>query len=177
MISKFKIVTISLVLLKLCTLSVCLDWIEPVSAFVRPRFVLFFFFSLFSRVLEQCGYCSCTVHWTVAANVDFFLHEQYICALFTDSQISLFSNFFIKKGSYDTIHTFKNYFAIMFTVFSFNKISSIQTSPKWTRHLLKLNFLVRIYFVIKWRDTERIYIFYAACAQSRLNSGARNAVA
>ena len=35
-------------------------------------------------------------------------------------QISHFSNFFIKNGSYDTIHTFKNYFAIMFSVSVFN---------------------------------------------------------
>ena len=38
-------------------------------------------------------------------------------ALFTDPQISLFSNFFIKNGSHGTIHIFKNYFAIVF--FSF----------------------------------------------------------
>ena len=34
-----------------------------------------------------------------------------------DSQTSLFSNLFIKNGSYDIIYTFKNYFTIMF--FSF----------------------------------------------------------
>ena len=37
-----------------------------------------------------------------------------------DPQISLFNNFFIKNGSHNTIHTFKNYFAIIFSVFSFN---------------------------------------------------------
>ena len=36
-----------------------------------------------------------------------------------DLQISLFSNFFIKNGSHDTIYTFKNYFASVFSVFSF----------------------------------------------------------
>ena len=34
-------------------------------------------------------------------------------------QISLFSNFFIKNWSYGTIHTFKNYFVTVFSVFSF----------------------------------------------------------
>ena len=34
----------------------------------------------------------------------------------------------IKNGSHNTIHTFKNYFAIVFLVFS--KISCIQTDPK-----------------------------------------------
>ena len=72
-------------------------------------FVCFFFF--FSRVLEN----AVTVQWTVRL----FNHEQYICALFTEPQISLFSNFFIKNGFHGTIHTFKNYFTIMFSVFSF----------------------------------------------------------
>ena len=35
------------------------------------------------------------------------------------------SKFFVKNGSHDTIHTFKNYFVTVFSVFSFNKISSI----------------------------------------------------
>ena len=42
-----------------------------------------------------------------------------------DLQISLFINFFIKNGSHGSIHTFKNYFTTVFSVFS--KISSIQT--------------------------------------------------
>ena len=40
-------------------------------------------------------------------------------------QIPLFSHFFIKNGSYGTIHIFKNYFATVFSVST--KISSIQT--------------------------------------------------
>ena len=36
-----------------------------------------------------------------------------------DPQISLFSNFFIKNGSHNTIYTFKNYFAIVISVISF----------------------------------------------------------
>ena len=44
-----------------------------------------------------------------------------------DSQIPLFRNFFIKNGSHDTIHTFKNYFATVFSVsvfsFSNNKLN------------------------------------------------------
>ena len=48
-----------------------------------------------------------------------FHSEQCIRALFTDPQITLFSNFFIKNGSHGTIHTFKNYFATVFLVFNF----------------------------------------------------------
>ena len=36
-----------------------------------------------------------------------------------DPQITLFNNFFIKNGSHGTIYTFKNYFATVFSVFSF----------------------------------------------------------
>ena len=36
-----------------------------------------------------------------------------------DLQISLYSNFFIKNESQNTIYTFKNYFTIMFSIFSF----------------------------------------------------------
>ena len=69
----------------------------------KTRFSLsFFFFFLLSAV-----------------KTDFFNHGQCICALFTDLQISLFINFFIKNGSHDIIHTFKNYFATMFFSFSF----------------------------------------------------------
>ena len=46
-------------------------------------------------------------------------------------QTLLFINFFIKNGSHSTIHTFKNYFATVFSVFSFSKISSIQIDPKY----------------------------------------------
>ena len=48
-------------------------------------------------------------------------------------QITLFSNFFIKNGSHNTIYTFKNYFATVFSVST--KISSIQTHPKYKRLL------------------------------------------
>ena len=46
-----------------------------------------------------------------------FLVNSARCALFTDLQILLFNNFFIKNGSHSTIHIFKNYFATVF--FSF----------------------------------------------------------
>ena len=57
------------------------------------------------------------------AIVDFVNCEQCICVLFMVPQITLFSNFFIKNGSHNTIYTFKNYFATVFSVsvFSFSK--------------------------------------------------------
>ena len=51
-------------------------------------------------------YCSYTIHGT---------HNHFI------------QKKNIKNGSHDTIHTFKNYFATVFSVF--NKISDIQMDP------------------------------------------------
>ena len=83
-------------------LSMCLD-----CAFVCPRF----FFLRFPFFFFQ------------AAVVDKVFREQCFRALFTNPQITLFSNFFFKNGSHNTIYTFKNYFAIVFSVsvFSFSK--------------------------------------------------------
>ena len=51
-----------------------------------------------------------------------------------DSRV-LYSEKNIKNGSHDTIHTFKNYFVIVFSVFS--KISGIQTDPKSSNTIFK----------------------------------------
>ena len=64
------------------------------------------------------GYCA----WTVARNFDisviFNISVSPVhCS--RDPQILLFSNFFIKNGSHDTSNLFKNDFATMFSVFSF----------------------------------------------------------
>ena len=54
------------------------------------------------------------------------------------SQTSFFSNFFIKNGSHSTIHTFKNYFATVFSVFSFqfqqNKFYPNGYKPRFGLH-------------------------------------------
>ena len=79
-------------------------WIQRFPLNPGLRFLIFFFFF-------------------PAALFDQVNREQCTCALFTDPQIPLFSNFFIKNGSHDTIHTFKNYFVTVFSVsvFSFSK--------------------------------------------------------
>ena len=45
-----------------------------------------------------------------------------------DLQTSFFNKIFIKIESHDTIHTFKNYFVTVFSIFS--KLSGIQIHPK-----------------------------------------------
>ena len=77
-------------------------------------FLLLFFW--FSRI---SGSNAATVHalFMNSSRICWLFHgEQYTRALFTDPQIPLFNNSFIKNGSYGTIHTFKNYFATMFLV-------------------------------------------------------------
>ena len=95
------------------------------SAFAFPKctfcvFSSFFFF--FARVFGQF----CTVQSLLrllfmnsSRNIWLFPVNSARCALFTDPQITFFSNFFIKNESHDTIHTFKNYFATVFFSFSF----------------------------------------------------------
>ena len=99
-------------------ISVCLG-----SHFLRFSCCVFLFFFLFSFFFSRVfSPLAATVHVRYMNSSHNFwpvFREQCIHALFTDSQISFFINFFIKNGSYDTIHTFKNYFTIVFSVFSF----------------------------------------------------------
>ena len=77
----------------------------------------FFFFFFFSRVLVLLWLLFMHCAWTVAAKFNLSNNFQPISAhraLFTNPQISLFSNFFIKNRFHGTIHIFKNYFATVF---------------------------------------------------------------
>ena len=81
------------------------------SAFAFPKRTLFLFFSFFYAFLAN-----------------FFTIQSLLRLLFTAifdflPTITLFSNFFIKNGSYSTIHTFKNYFATVFFSFQFPAVS------------------------------------------------------
>ena len=61
----------------------------------------------------------------------FVLFFSGSCALFMGSANTFFSKNNFKIGSHGTIHTFKNYFTIVFLAFSFQflAISSIQIDP------------------------------------------------
>ena len=67
----------------------------------------------------------------------FLFHAVNVDFLFTNPQISFFSNFFIKNGSYGTIYIFKNYFATMFSVFSF-QFKQNKFYPNRMRNLLTI---------------------------------------
>ena len=57
------------------------------------------------------------------------------CTLFTGPTTTEFGKINFKIGSHDTIHTFKNYFTTMFSVFNFqfSVISNIQTNSYITQ--------------------------------------------
>ena len=87
-----------------------------------------------------CGFCNTkyTFGFSLSAPEFFFFFEAHFfgsghCSMgpvhyLRDPKISFFNKTFTKNGPYSTIHTFKNYFVIVFLVF--NKISGIQTHPK-----------------------------------------------
>ena len=52
-----------------------------------------------------------------------FLDGEF-CVLFMGPASTFFNKIFIKIGSHDTIHTFKNYFVIVFSVFNNKRYSN-----------------------------------------------------
>ena len=92
------------------------------SASVRPRFsvhvfYLFFFFFFFARIC--------------------WLWETIFTVMNSVYTVHVLKN--IKNGCHDTIYTFKNYFATVFSVFSSQfstTISSIQTHPLYACNVL-----------------------------------------
>ena len=86
---------------------------------LRCVLLLFFCFFFFSTrfQLKQLLF----IHYAVNSRRNFLLFSTSVGPVHCsqDPQTSLFNNFFIKNGSHGTIYIFKNYFAIVFSVFSF----------------------------------------------------------
>ena len=117
-------VEISLYDFNFLSLSICLDSVLCVqTSSVSP--VYFFLNFLLRPVFLFDFVCQCTVHTSKISGGQCTPVGLVHCSW--DSQTSFLSNFFIKNGSHGIIHTIKNYFVIMFLVFS--KISSIQIGP------------------------------------------------
>ena len=105
-----------------------LDWAESHVCVSMLRFLFFFSFFFF---FVSCSRGQRLLFMNSSRTFPTFSSLYQSCgsrALFMNPQIPLFSNFFIKNESHDTIHTFKNYFAIVFSVsvfnFSKNKLNS-----------------------------------------------------
>ena len=105
----------------------------------------------------------------------FFLEPKYLTfpvngaryALFTDPQILLFNNFFIKNGFHDTIYTFKNYFATVFFSFIFQFLAvfkRIQFERRKTLFSLTALFL-NVYVLLL-----SFFLSSFACSHSRNSS-------
>ena len=85
----------------------------------------------------------------------FFFELKYLtfsvnsarCALFTDPQISLFSNFFIKNGSHGIIHTFKNYFATVFFSFQFSVVFKRILSVEFTYRNYRIASIILVIYL------------------------------
>ena len=78
----------------------------------------------------------------------FFFLRKTDYVLFTGLTSTLFTNFFIKNGSHDTIHTFKNYFTIVFSIFSGIQMDyklKFSTCPKLTHTIAKIHFIANGY--------------------------------
>ena len=84
---------------------------------MNPAACFSFTFSLF---FFSCAW-SITSHGFTVQGTKITIHALFIT-------VHALKN--IKNGSHGTIHTFKNYFATVLSVFNFQTISLIQTDPK-----------------------------------------------
>ena len=116
---------------------------------LRLRFVCFFFFFFFSRVLERfgcCGYCLCTVQWTVAANFDFsnfFDQSQHIVYCSRTHKFHFSATFSLKMGP-TILFTYLKIISLQcFSVFNF----SFQFSAVSKRTLVSL-FCLSLPFIL-----------------------------
>ena len=125
-------------------LSVRLDSLKLRLRLWQAAFSFFFFFFLFSfllsRVLEKCNYCSCIVHWTVAVNVDFSIVNSASVHCLRIHKFHFSVTFLLKMGPTVLFTHLKIILlqCFQFSVFSFSKISSIQTDPKHDKLCIKL---------------------------------------
>ena len=104
-------------------------WIEIIPMFVFALLILIFFTrSTWTQLPVGPVHCVLDPHHFQRPHIGpaMALLVGFVYCL-QDPQISLFSNFFIKNGSHDTIHTFKNYFITVFSVLKI--ISLIQMNP------------------------------------------------
>ena len=95
-----------------------LDW-----AFSAQSCVCVFQFFFFSTRFGCCGYCSCTVQWTVAANFDFsnfFDQSQHIVYCLRTHKFHFSTTFSLKMGPTILFTHLKIISLQCFSVFSFS---------------------------------------------------------
>ena len=105
--------------MRLWTLRAHLDWAETAETRVCVSAFFFFFFTCIRSIFFSVYLLLRLLFINSSRKVWLFFTFSAQISLFMDLQISLLNNFFIKNGSHSTIHTFKNYFAIVFFNFQF----------------------------------------------------------
>ena len=104
-------------------------WIEMNPAFAFAFTFLIFFYPEARE--HSCQWVLCTVHRThTTFNVHIFVCYDTVSGSHILFMGLINLNFFIKNGSHGTIHTFKNYFATVFSVFSFSNNKFNLNRPK-----------------------------------------------
>ena len=89
-----------------------------------------------------------------------------------DPQIPLFRNFFIKNGSHDIIHTFKNYFVTVFSIsiFSFSNNKLNPNRPITLRYKIITYSRVSCNFMNNFHnDAKTLFFFYVSCKFNKSN--------
>ena len=131
-----------------------------------PLFFFLFFFLLRSTpshgMLSISGSHALYTRPTTTLTVKFPLKLHYSVGPMyysRDPQASFFNKIFIKNGSHSTIHTFKNYFATIFSVFSKISISKrtrslslshLSSSPSWLSNF-NISLLMNIMILSKFK--------------------------
>ena len=107
----------------------------PTSGVLRfPFFFFFFFFYAHVSAFRDKVHCLCIVY-------ALFMHYSHTIH---GTHIHFIQKKNIKNGSHDAIHTFKNYFDTVFSVFS--KMSYSQTDPTFIFFNSSINY---VYFYDK----------------------------
>ena len=120
-------------------LGICLDCVSPccvcvyLSSSSSYLFIYWFIETHVSCGARYCKWVPCIMYGATISLTNKYFTEMYMCH--TSGSRALFmklTNFFLVtfslKIGLSTIHTFKNYFAIVFLIF--NKINNIQMNPK-----------------------------------------------
>ena len=115
--------------------------------------IFFFFGHAFRRQISLLRLLFMHCSWIVAVIFDFSTFFSTLmgpvhCS--RDPQTSLFSNFFIKNGSHNTIHTFKNYFTTVFFSFQLYPNGPLVGFTKWCY----LSITIRSFYFNYLRDVN-----------------------
>ena len=120
-----------------------LDWAFAASAFVIFTFRSFFLFLfLFSRVLEYAA----TIHWTVAANVDFFTVNSVSMHCSWTHKFHFSVTFSLQMGPI-ALFTYLN-IILLFSVFNFQ----FQQNKFYPNRLIS-------YYIMQFSISKHIYIY------------------